>query len=277
MAGVDDWGCRPSAAHPRPVLLLRGTGANGVNNWGTLAPALLNEGYCEFAPTYGASGLFPGIGASLRMSEHVAEMTAYLDRVLAATGAEQVDVVGHSQGATVGMHLAKVTRPGRVGALVSLGGFAGGDPAAQPGMSSLGAVVDLDALAEQHSGGLPDGPLSMPFPAMLDIDRHTPTGQRLFAGGAPFHEGTRYTLVASARDALVPPAVSFPAGEYPGVGKFVLQDTCPVNGADHAALFADPQTVDLALNALDPVHAVAPRCVPVTPMLGALGAVPPRG
>jgi triacylglycerol lipase len=275
--GVDDWGCRPSPEHPRPVILLHGTGANGVNNWGTLAPELLNAGYCVFAPTYGASPLFPGIGASMRMTEHVDEMSAYLDRVLAATGAEQADVVGHSQGATVGMHLAKVSRPGRVGTVVSLGGFAGGSNSAQPGMSSLAAVVDLEGLNAQYSPMIPDGPMPMPFPAMADINPHSPTGQRLFAGGTPFREGTRYTLIASARDGLVPPAVSFPPGEHPGVTKHVLQDTCPVNGSDHVSLYADPQAMDLVLNALDPAHAVTPRCWPTTPVIGALGAVPPRG
>lgn len=276
--GVDDWSCQPSAEHPRPVILLHGTGANGVNNWGTVAPALLNEGYCVFAPTYGAAGLLPGIGGVLRMSEHVDEVTAYLDQVLAATGAEQADVVGHSQGVTVGMHLAKVTRPGQVGAVVSLGGFAGGTAeAGLPGLASLGAVVDLEGLAAEYSRDLPDGPLPMPFPAMLDINEHSPTGQILFAGGTPFHDGARYTLIASALDGLVPPAMSFPEGGHPGVTKHVLQDTCRQNGADHASLYADPQTLDLVLNALDPANAVTPRCWPTTPILGALGEVPPRG
>ena len=275
--GVDDWSCRPSPEHPRPVILLHGTGANGVNNWGTVAPALLNEGYCVFAPTYGAMPLLLGVGGALRMSEHVSEMTSYLDRVLAATGAEQADVVGHSQGVTTGMHLAKVTRPGQVAAVVSLGGFAGGDAeSGLPGLSSLATVVDLDGLAEQYSRNLPDGFLPMPFPAMLDINQYSPTGQMLFEGGTPFGQGTRYTLIASALDGLVPPAVSFPPGDFAGVTKHVLQDTCRQNGADHAALYADPQTLDLVLNALDPAHAVTPRCWPTTPMVGALGAVPPR-
>ena len=276
--GVDDWSCRPSPEHPRPVILLHGTGANGVNNWGTFAPALLNEGYCVFAPTYGAAGLLPGIGGALRMSEHVDQMTAYLDRVLAATGAEQADVVGHSQGVTTGMHLAKVTRPGKIGTVASLGGFAGGDAeSGLPGLASLATVVDLDGLAEQNSRALPEGPLPMPFPAMLDINQYSPIGQKLFVGGTPFYEGTRYTLIASALDGLVPPAVSFPKGNFPGVTKHVLQDTCAQNGADHAALYADPQTLDLVLNALDPANAVAPRCWPTTPIVGALGEVPPRG
>lgn len=276
--GVDDWSCRPSPEHPRPVILLHGTGANGVNNWGTMAPALLNEGYCVFSPTYGATPLFPGIGGSLRMSDHVAEMTSYLDNVLAATGAEQAEVVGHSQGVTTGMHLAKVTSPGRIGTVVSLGGFAGGNAeAGLPGLASLATVVDLEGLAAETSRHIPDGPLPMPFAAMLDINEHSPTGRILFDGGTPFHESTRYTLIASAFDGLVPPAMSFPEGDHAGVTTHVLQDTCAQNAADHAALYADPQTIDLVLNALDPGAAVTPRCWPTTPIIGALGAVPPRG
>ncbi|MBB1031893.1 alpha/beta fold hydrolase [Dietzia sp. SLG310A2-38A2] len=276
--GVDDWSCQPSPEHPRPVILLHGTGANGVNNWGTIAPALLNEGYCVFAPTYGATPLFPGIGATLRMAEHVDEMTAYLDRVLDATGADQADVVGHSQGVTVGMHLAKVTRPDRISTVASLGGFAGGTAeAGLPGLASLATVVDLEGLAAENSRNLPDGPLPMPFPSMLDINQHSPIGQLLFNGGSPFHDGTRYTLIASALDGLVQPEMSFPAGDHPGVTTHVLQNTCRQNGADHAALYADPQTVDLVLNALNPDNAVTPRCWPTTPIVGALGAVPARG
>lgn len=275
--GVDDWGCRPSPEHPRPVILLHGTGANGVNNWGTLAPELLNAGYCVFAPTYGAPPFLPGIGGAGRLSDHVDEVAAYTDRVLAATGAEQVDMVGHSQGASTAMHVAKVARPGKVGTVVSVAGFAGGEGSKLPGMSSLGEVVDLEGLAAQYSPLIPDGPLPMPFPALVDVNQHSPAGQRLFAGGTPFREGTRYTLLASALDGLVPPAVSFPAGDHPGVTKHVLQDTCRQNGADHVSMYVDPQTIDLVLNAIDPDHAVTPRCWPTAPVIGALGEVPPRG
>jgi len=275
--GVDAWSCAPSPAHPRPVILLHGTGANGVNNWGTLAPALLNEGYCVFAPTFGAVSFAPGLGGADRVADHVAEMSDYLDRVLAATGADQADVVGHSLGATVGMHLAKVSRPGSVATVVSIGGFAGGrDGSALPGLASLATFVDLERLAADVSREIPDGPLPIPFPSMLDVNEHSPTGQVLFSGGSPFHPGTRYTLIASALDGLVPPAMSFPKGEHPGVTTHVLQDTCGQNGADHVSLFADPQTLDLVLNALDPDNAQSPRCWPTLPMIGALGEVPPR-
>lgn len=275
--GVDDVDCEPTADKPHPVILLHGTGANGVNNWGTFAPALLNEGYCVFAPTYGASPLFPGLGASARMPDHVAEVAAYTDSVLEATGAEQVDMVGHSQGATVGLQVAKVARPGKVGTVVSVAGFTGGSNAEFPAATSLATVVDLDALAADYAPLLPDGPVPIPFPSMMDIGRDAPASRALFEGGHPFREGTDYTLIASTRDSLVPPGLSFAPGEYPGVTKHVLQDTCPINGADHVSIYTDPQTIDLTLNALDPENAVTPRCTATMPVIGLPGEVPPRG
>lgn len=178
----------------------------------------------------------------------------------------------------MGMHLAKVARPDRIATVASLGGFAGGSAeAGLPGLASLATVVDLEGLAAQVSREVPEGPLPMPFPSLLDINEHSPAGQKLFDGGSPFHDGTRYTLIASVYDGLVPPAMSFPAGSYPNVTTHVLQDTCRQNGADHAALYADPQTVDLVLNALDRATAVSPRCWPTTPIIGAIGDVPARG
>lgn len=73
------------------------------------------------------------------------------------------------------------------------------------------------------------------------------------------------------------PGLSFAPGAHPGVTKHVLQDTCPVNGADHASIYADPQTLDLTLNALDPDGAVTPRCTATMPVIGMPGEVPPRG
>lgn len=51
--GSNDWACVPTEAHPNPVILVHGTGANRQTNWATYGPLLKNEGYCVFAPTYG--------------------------------------------------------------------------------------------------------------------------------------------------------------------------------------------------------------------------------
>src|SRR4051794_9919989 len=40
--GANDWSCQPSAAHPRPVLLVHGLLANQTVNWQTASPVLAN-------------------------------------------------------------------------------------------------------------------------------------------------------------------------------------------------------------------------------------------
>lgn len=137
--------------------------------------------------------------------------------------------------------------------------------------------MDLDALAAEYSPLIPKGPLPIPFLSMMDIGRDAPASRALFEGGHPFLAGTSYTLIASTRDSLVPPGLSFAPGEHSGVTKHVLQGTCRANGADHVSIYTDPQTLDLTLNALDPDGAVTPRCTPTAPVIGMLGYVPPRG
>src|SRR5699024_477755 len=60
--GSNDFACRPTAAHPRPVVLLHGLGGNQSDNLSTLSPLLKNAGYCVFSLTYGAQPGFPLVG-----------------------------------------------------------------------------------------------------------------------------------------------------------------------------------------------------------------------
>jgi triacylglycerol esterase/lipase EstA (alpha/beta hydrolase family) len=98
--GANDWSCKPSAAHPRPVILVHGTFADMSDSWQALSPLLYDQGYCVFAlnyGSYGGSGQF-GIYATGNITQSAEQLSSFVNRVLKATGAGQVDLVGHSQG-----------------------------------------------------------------------------------------------------------------------------------------------------------------------------------
>jgi hypothetical protein len=71
VAGANNWSCRLTPQHPRPVILVRGTFSSAVLAWPILSPRLAASGYCVFALDYGNGGL-----------DHVAQSA-----VRAATGA----------------------------------------------------------------------------------------------------------------------------------------------------------------------------------------------
>lgn len=120
--GANDWSCTPSAAHPYPVVLVHGTFANRSNNWRAIAPDLASRGYCVFALNYGenrwSADTWYGLGPVARSAR---ELSAFVNRVLSATGAAEVDVVGHSQGGMLPRYYTKfLGGAGKVHALVAL-------------------------------------------------------------------------------------------------------------------------------------------------------------
>src|SRR5580700_7308411 len=64
-AGANNWSCKPSAAHPYPVVLVHGLGATMGENWGYLSPLLAARGYCVFALTYGLDPRLPIFGGTI--------------------------------------------------------------------------------------------------------------------------------------------------------------------------------------------------------------------
>src|SRR5689334_12792078 len=87
--GANDWSCKPSAAHPRPVVLVHGTFADMSNSWQAISPLLKNNGYCVFALNYGSYGGSGAIGVygTGEIRNSAKELAAFVEQVLAATGA----------------------------------------------------------------------------------------------------------------------------------------------------------------------------------------------
>ena len=96
--GANNWSCRPSAKHPRPVVLLHGLAGSMATNMSGMSPALATAGYCVFAMNYGGPPRLRYLYGFAPMPQAAQEIAAFVDRVLAATRATQVDIVGHSLG-----------------------------------------------------------------------------------------------------------------------------------------------------------------------------------
>lgn len=106
-APVNNPTCVPSSEHPNPVVFIHGTSDNSTR-WQKAANALSKEGFCTWAfnygkPTDGKPNLL-GRYAMVDIDDSAKEIASTIDYILSVTGAEKVDLVGHSQG---GLHLKK--------------------------------------------------------------------------------------------------------------------------------------------------------------------------
>src|ERR1700691_3101113 len=96
--GANNFSCKPTAAHPYPVILVHGTFENMNDNWQAASPLLANNGYCVFALNYGGATADDDIQGTGEIAASAQQLASFVSTVLAATGASKVDIVGHSQG-----------------------------------------------------------------------------------------------------------------------------------------------------------------------------------
>lgn len=260
--GANDWSCRPSRAHPRPVVLVHGLLATQTTNWNALSPVLKNEGYCVYALTYGAGTGAPYVAGVAPMEQSAAELDAFVARVRAATGAAKVDIVGHSEGTLMPQHYLKfLGGAAEVQNFVALtplydGTTLGGVSAAVAiGRSLAPAVADLGTgLVGAGCGSCPQFLQGSPFL------------ERVNRGGAGV-PSVRYTNVMTRYDQLVLPYTSGAMGTA-NATDIVLQDTCALDLSEHLTVAFNPRVARIVLNALDPSTARPVPCVPVVPVLG---------
>lgn len=250
--GADDFSCKPTAAHPHPVVLVNGAFESEYINWSRMAPLLKADGFCVFGFDYGKMNNLPlaQVGA---LAGSAREVGAYIDKVLAATGASKVDLVGHSEGGLVPLyyinHLGGVRR---IDKMISLAPITNGISfyglmnwiAANPGVrDAVGATV----------------------PAAIDSTAYSRFVEATAVGGVT-RPGISYLTVTSRTDMVVQVAESWlPAGL--NVKNIVIQDLCPADLADHTGLVYDENVSRLVRNALDPTRAGQPPCNAVLPFV----------
>jgi triacylglycerol esterase/lipase EstA (alpha/beta hydrolase family) len=245
--------CTPSAAHPRPVVMVNGTFSNQIISWNAFAPLLKNNGYCVYTFNYG--GLIAGqIGAIGPVAASAGELKTEVDHVLAVTGASKVDIVGWSQGGMMPRYYLK-----------NLGGAAKVN--ALIGLSPSNHGTTLDGLAT----------LAGFFPGALDlVGAACPACQDQVAGsafltalnaGGDTVPGVKYTVIQTRYDEVVTPYTSaFLSGS--NVTNILIQNKCILDLGDHISMPYDHIVGREVLNALDPPHASSTLCTPVIASVG---------
>ncbi|MER5213390.1 alpha/beta fold hydrolase [Streptomyces sp. NPDC002838] len=246
-SGWNDYSCKPSAAHPRPVVLVHGTFANSVDNWLAFAPYLKNRGYCVFSLDYGqlpGVPFFNGLGPVDRSAE---QLKAFVDKVLAATGTAEADLVGHSQGGMMPRYYLKF-----LGGAAKVNAFVGIAP------SNRGTTLNGLTQLLDHFPGAGDL-LSANTPALADQVAGSAFLTKLNEGGDTV-PGVRYTVLATKYDEVVTPYRSqFLSGS--NVHNVLLQDLCPLDLSEHAAIgLLDRIAFHEVANALDPARATPTTC-----------------
>lgn len=254
--GANDWSCIPTAAHPRPVVLVHGTFADMSNSWQAISPLLKNNGYCVFALNYGdynGSGAIGVYGVD-DIPTSAGELNAFVDKVLVATGAAEVDLVGHSQGGMMPRYYLK-----------NLGGAA--------------EVHTLVGLSPSNHGTTLDGlfVLSNFFPgANQFVGTLCPACEQQRAGsafitnlnsGGETVAGVDYTVIQTRYDQVVTPYTSaFLSGS--NVKNILLQNQCILDLGDHLSMPYDHIVGADVLTALDPANPRKFLCTPVAPVIG---------
>ncbi|WP_246531103.1 esterase/lipase family protein [Streptomyces bathyalis] len=245
--GWNDFDCKPSEAHPRPVVLVHGTGGNKIDNWLGLAPYLKKRGYCVFSLDYGQYNGIPLLHGLGPIEDSAAQLDTFVDKVLDSTAKGKVDIVGHSQGGMMPRYYMKfLGGADKVNALVGIAPSNHGTT-----LNGLTKLVDLIPGLGDAVDGL--------APSLMQQKQGSDFINRLNEGGDTL-PGVKYTVIATKYDEVVTPYKSqFLDG--PDVKNVTLQDLCPADISEHLAIgLFDKLAFHETANALDPANAERTTC-----------------
>jgi pimeloyl-ACP methyl ester carboxylesterase len=240
--GANDFKCRPSADHAEPVVLVHGLGANMDTNWGYMSPRIAAAGYCVFALTYGRATEKPSDprGGVVSMKESAHELARFVDRVLAATGARKVDIVGHSEGSLMPDYYVKFLPRARHG---------DGSPKVDDyvGITPLWRGSRRAPLLD--GGGCPACRQIARGSGFLNEMNRGPTGPRV--------PGVSYTMLMTLFDQVVAPVMS---GYMDGATNLFMQGQCAADTSKHVGMAINPNVLGDVLHALDPADTTPVDC-----------------
>ena len=235
-------GCKPSAAHPYPVVLVHGTVEDEGSNWVSLAPLLANNGYCVYAFNYGETflsigGRFDGLG---EIGASAGQLSTFVNTVLAQTGASQVDIVGHSQGGLMPNYYLK-----NLGGASKVHTFIGLAPS-NHGTTLSGIVNSLNKLPAPLPAFVSGFANSIGAPSLIEQEVGSAFETALFAGGDTV-PGPNYVVIETTKDEVVTPYTN---AFLNGATNITIQNQCPADPVEHIGLTMDSPALQNVLNQL---------------------------
>ncbi len=237
-------------------MLVHGLSASQGTNWSYLSPILKDAGYCVFSLTYGRDPRLDALpyspGGVIRMQQSSKELKAFVAKVLEATGARKVDLVGHSEGTVMPRwYLEKRGGARSVKRFVALtplwrGTEVGGTALIRDLAEPWGLAAPIVDAVSQVCASCPQFLRGSEYMNTLNRD-----GEAI--------DGIRHTNIMTATDELVVPYTSGRMND--GGRNIVLQEVCPTDLASEArgAVAFDPVVAQLILNALAPARLVRGR------------------
>lgn len=187
------------------------------------------------------------------MEDSAVQVGAFVDDVLAATGAALLDILGISQGTLVPNYSVAPRRSTSTCPWARAGTARWADPAATGG-------GPLDLVPDDMHGVVP--PCIVCFQGLPGSEFMA----KMLEGGV-YAPDVTYTNIMTRYDELILPYTSGYV-EAPNATNIVVQDACPQDFSDHLALAASRVAAGHVLNALDPAHPRPVPCVPVRPFVG---------
>lgn len=216
--GANDWTCRPTARLPYPAVIVHGTFGDQKSLLDKLSLSLKSEGFCVYSLDYGNRGTGP-------IARSAEQLKKFVARVLRFTGAEKVEIVGHSQGGMMPRYYIKYLGGKRlVEDLVGLSPSNHGTTLTGSGDTG-GTCVACD---QQGAGSK--------FLERLNNPDETP-GK------------VDYTQVTTTNDEVVVPYTSAFLTPGPRSTNIVLQDRCPAAPTEHITIPMDPQAIGRVIDA----------------------------
>ncbi|KAG0214063.1 hypothetical protein BGX28_002929 [Mortierella sp. GBA30] len=251
IAGLNNYDCKLTPAHPRPLLLVHATLLT-LDSWWTFAPAMINEGYCVFALTYGKYREIPVFGGMAPVEDSAQELAKFANNVLTKMNTTQLDYVGHSQGGILGRYWIKhLDGAGKVHRMIGISSVTHGTTF--NGLTNLAKSLRIFDPAQPYFDTF--------APSFYQMVDNSEFMQKLNNGGdvAP---GVIHSNIATKYDEVVTPYQT--CFQYDAaVTNVLLQDLCSMSMNEHLTMINSKVVLRFVLNQLDPDNAKTANCLSV--------------